>query len=213
MNRSSKILRGLFVLMLAGSATQWAVAQKLYRWVDDDGKVHYGDHVPPEFANQDRALLNGQGVEVGFEEGEITAEEQAEMDRLAALEAEQERARREQARRDRILLDTYLSVTEIEDLRDRRIDLIDSQIRVTEFYITNLRNRLVSLERERMRFAPYSEDENAPPIPDSLMAEISGAEESIMLYEEQLEQSRIERTNLQESFDLDIDRFRQLKGS
>ena len=213
MNRTCQLLRNLLLLTLVCAIGQSTVAQKLYRWVDRHGVVHYGDHVPPEYANEDRALLNDQGVEIGFEEGEITAEERAEIERQAALEAEQERLREEQARRDRILLDTYLSVAEIEDLRDRRIDLIDSQIRVTEFYITNLRNRLGSLERERARFAPLSENENAPPMPDSLKVEISGTQESITLYENQLAQSREERTRLTASFAADIARFKELKGS
>lgn len=212
MTRHHQILRNL-LLALACFSAQWAVAQTLYRWVDSDGKVHYGDSIPPEYANQDRTVLNDQGVEVGFEEGEITATEQAEIDRRAAIEAEAQRKRDEQARRDRILLNTYLSVSEIEDLRDRRIDLIDSQIRVTEFYITNLHNRLDSLERESMRFAPNSKSENAPPMPESLVGEISSTSESIQLYEEQLEQSREERVKLEESFAADIERFRELKGS
>src|ERR1700739_300549 len=35
-----------------------------YRWVDEHGVVHYGDHIPPQYAAQDRAVLNAQGVEV-----------------------------------------------------------------------------------------------------------------------------------------------------
>ncbi|HYC08791.1 MAG TPA: DUF4124 domain-containing protein, partial [Steroidobacteraceae bacterium] len=31
-----------------------------YRWVDEQGVVHYGDHIPPEYATQDRAILNNE---------------------------------------------------------------------------------------------------------------------------------------------------------
>jgi len=195
--------------MLAGPA----VAQKkLYRWVDNEGIVHYGDHIPPEYANQDRDLLNEQGVTVGFEEGEITPEERAEMARLAALEAEEQQRREDAARRDRALLDTYLTIADIEDLRDRRLELIDSQIRVTEFYLGNLRKRLESLHRESSFFAPLSEDQGAPPIPEDLSLDISRLEASIALYEQTLNRSRSERTELHNAFALDIERFRQLKG-
>ena len=50
---------------------------RLYKWTDRNGVVHYGDKVPPEYANLDRNVLNGQGVRVGFEEGEVTHEERA----------------------------------------------------------------------------------------------------------------------------------------
>ena len=80
--------------------------KKLYRWVDKNGQVHYGDSVPAEYAEQDRDVLNRQGVSVGREEGTITPEE------AAAKAAEEKAARDEQKRklRDRVLLQTYQSV-------------------------------------------------------------------------------------------------------
>jgi len=196
------------VLLVTAASAQ----QKLYRWVDNEGVVHYGDHIPPEFAEQDRRLLNSQGVTVGFEQGLITAEEQAEMDRLAAIAAAEQQAREDAARRDRMLLDTYLTVDDIEDLRDRRLELIDSQIRVTEFYLGNLRGRLESLRRDSLRFAPHSENPDAPPIPEDLALDISRLEASINLYEQTLHRSREEQINLREAFALDIERFIELKG-
>jgi hypothetical protein len=187
-------------------------AQKLYRWVDSEGVVHYGDRVPPEYASQDRSLLNAQGVTIGFEEGEITAEEQAELDRLAAIQAAEQQRRADAARRDKMLLDTYLTVADIEDLRDRRLELIDSQIRVTEFYLGNLRNRLESLELERQRFAPLSANPDAPPLPEDLARDISRIEASISLYEQTLSRTRDEQVKLRDAFALDIERFRELKG-
>jgi len=185
---------------------------KLYKWVDNEGIVHYGDHVPPEFANRDRDVLNLQGVTVGFEEGEITAEEQAELARLRAIAAAEQAAREDTARRDRMLLDTYLSVADIEDLRDRRLELIDSQIKVTEFYLSNLHKRLESLEKESTRFAPLNEDEDAPPLPEYLSLDISRTRSSIALYQQRLDQSRSEQGQLRRAFELDIERFRELRG-
>lgn len=193
-------------------AAETAAQQKLYRWVDDEGVVHYGDSVPPEFARHDRSVLNEQGVTVGFEQGEITPEEREAMQRQAAL-AEAERQRRENAsRRDRILLDTYLTVADIEDLRDRRLELIESQIRVTEFYLNNLRRRLAALEKETSTFAPRNDREDAPPVPEYLALDISRAKASIALYEQTLNRTRKEREDLRAAFGLDIERFRVLKG-
>lgn len=189
-----------------------ASAQKLYRWVDDEGVVHYEDHVPPEFAHRDRTVLNEQGVPIGFEEGEITPEERAEQARLEALAAAEQREREDTARRDQILLDTYLTVADIEELRDRRLELIESQIKVTEFYLNNLRRRLATLEKETERFAPHSDREDALPVPEYLALDISRAKASISLYESTLDRTRSEQRKLRDEFDLDIERFRQLKG-
>ena len=203
--------RYLFLCLLAGAYLP-AVGQTLYRWVDKDGVVHYGDSIPPEYATQDRDLLNSQGITVGSEQGEITPEERAEMDRIAAAEAAERDALMRQAQRDRMLLNTYLSVADIEDLRDRRLELIDSRIRVTEVYLSNLRNRLASLERDRGRYSPLSERKDAPPVPEDLVLDISRIEASIRLYEQTLNTTRDDRNQLYDAFALDIERFRELKG-
>lgn len=206
----------LFVLAALGAANTLAQPRqegaRLYRWVDDKGVVHYGDSVPPEYANRDRNVLNNQGVQVGFEEGEVTPEERAA---IQAREAEAEAARaakEEVARRDRMLLQTYLSVADIEDLRDRRIELLESQIKVTELYLNNLRKRLVGLQAEAGAFKPYTTNPDAPQIPENLALDISRTAASINLYEQRLAQTRSDQAALRVSFNNDISRFRELKG-
>ena len=38
------------LLLISASLAAWG--QKVYRWVDEDGNVHYGDRVPPQYAEQ-----------------------------------------------------------------------------------------------------------------------------------------------------------------
>ncbi len=99
-------------LILAGAVT----AADTYRWVDEKGIVHYGDSVPSEFARQDQQVLNSQGVTISIIEGYRTQEQREEQ---ARIRYEQERIAREKAKRqarDSVLLNTYLSVEEIERL-------------------------------------------------------------------------------------------------
>lgn len=194
-------------LCLVGS---YADAQRIRRWVDDNGVVHYGDRVPPEFANRDRDVLNDQAIAVGFEEGEITEEERAELERIAQEEARVRKIQEDASRRDRMLLDTYLTVDDIEQLRDRRIELLESQIKVTEQYLTNLRKRLVQLEREAERYE--SGGEEGAGLPPDLALELTRTAASISLYEENLSRTRAEQDSLRQAFASDIDRFVQLKG-
>ena len=211
--------KGLFAVLLAAAfalpsnSSAQGNGARLYKWTDRDGVVHYGDSIPPEYANLDRNLLNTQGVPVGFQEGEITAEEQAVIDRRNA-EAEAElQAKAEVARRDRMLLQTYLAVADIEDLRDRRLELLESQIKVTELYLSNLRKRLVGLETEANMFKPYSSREDAPQIPPNLALDISRTAGSINSYEQTLARTRSDQQALRASFNNDITRFRELKGN
>jgi hypothetical protein len=185
---------------------------RLYKWTDKEGVVHYGDRIPPEYANLDRNVLNDQGVRVGFEEGEITPEERAAMDARKAAEEQQRQIRLDAARRDRMLLETYLSVQDIEDLRDRRLELLESQIKVTELYLMNLRKRLVGLQEEAGAYKPYTTNPNAPQIPENLALDISRTAASINVYEQTLSRTRADQLALRTSFNNDITRFKQLKG-
>jgi hypothetical protein len=205
----------LVLAALALPALGWAQRDapvRVYRWVDANGNVHYGDRVPPEHASRDRNILNEQGVLVGFQEGEVTPEERAEKERRAAAEELERQRRAEIARRDRMLLETYLTVQDIEDLRDRRLELLESQIKVTELYLTNLRKRLATLQQEASAYKPYSSRADAPEIPENLQLDISRTLASINLYEETLARTRLDQENLRAAFDSDIARFKELKG-
>lgn len=187
-----------------------ADAQQIRRWVDDNGVVHYGEFVPPEYADRDRFVLNSQGIAIDFEEGEITPEERAELDRLAAEEESRRLESERIARRDRMLLDTYLSVEDIEDLRDRRLELMESQIKVTEQYLSNLRKRLGDLQREAERIADSAAA--GAGLPPELALDMSRTTASISLYEENLNRTRAEQDNLHAAFASDINRFIELKS-
>jgi hypothetical protein len=193
-------------------STQGKDARKVFTWTDEKGVVHYGDSVPPEYANRDRNLLNTQGVRVGFEEGEVTEEERAELAKKKAAADAAAAAQAEIARHDRMLLQTYIAVADIEDLRNRRLELLESQIKVTELYLNNLRKRLVMLQEEATVYKPYSTNADAPQIPENLALDISRTTGSINNYEKMLSKTRSDQTSLRASFDDDIVRFRQLKG-
>ena len=114
--------------------------------------------------------------------------------------------------RDTVLLSTYLTVAEIEALRDRRIDLLDGQIRVTEIYLRNLREKLTKLQKEAERYRPYSSEPGARPMPENLALELSDTLDSIILYEKTLTDTRGQQDELVIKFAADIDRFKELKG-
>lgn len=212
-----------FTFCLTGAAAQAATAQprqakpsgetRTYRWVDKDGMVHFGDSVPPEYATNEKQILNEYGVPVATEDGAKTAEQRA-MEKAAARRAAEERRQAIlEARRDQVLLDTYLSVEEIEALRDRRIELIDTQIRVTENYLQGLRDILQRLQAEAAGFRPYNPDPEAPPIDERLAKELSNTMDSIALYEKNLVGTRERKAELLAQFDTDIKRFKELKAS
>ena len=69
--------------LVALSATAVAREEKsVFKWTDENGVVHYGDSIPPEYRDLPKERLNDQGVAVELLEGKKT-EEQLEQERLA----------------------------------------------------------------------------------------------------------------------------------
>lgn len=196
------------LLALAGGAALADTPQKLYRWVDKEGVVHYGDSVPPEYAEVEKQVLNDAGVTVGVLQGKKTPEEIAEEQRQ-----EEARMQRElQRRADQALLATYLSIDEIEMHRDRRVELFQAQARVTELYLRNLQRRMASLQDEASRFQPYSADADAPMIDPDLADDLNETRKTIERHEANLQRFRDDEQTIVARFDSDIDRFKALKG-
>ena len=179
-----------------------------YKWVDADGKVYFGDSVPPEFTDLRKEVVNDHGVVVGEVAGKRSAEEIAAARRAEELRQQQEL----QNRADQALLATYLSVQEIELHRDRRVELFKAQSRVTELYLRNLKRQLGKLEREASRYRPYSEDPDPPMVDPSLVEAITETESIIARHEGNLTQFREDEREIIARFKGDIDRFKRLKG-
>jgi hypothetical protein len=208
--RNFKLVIVIGALLLGSSMLLPASAAKLYRWVDENGEVHYGDRVPPEEVKLDREELNKYGVPVRTLSHELTQQEREVLKRQQAIEAAEQQRLSDALHRDNVLLNTYLSIGEIEALRNRRKELLDGQIRVTELYLNNLRVKVTNLQKDASRFQPYNPDPNAPPIPDRLAKELSNSLRSILVYEQTLTKTRTQQMELVAKFDQDLNRFNKI---
>lgn len=208
------MIRHLAIAVVLACCIAPAGAEQLFKWVDDNGVVHYGDAVPAEASRQERHVLNEQGVTLRVLQRAKTREEIAAM---ADAQAEIERQRRHevvQAERDRILLDTYLSEDEIEMLRDRRILALEARIGLTRHYLDNLRMRWDELEAEASRYNfPYQVDSELPPLPEDLAQDIVFTENAMTEHMETLGDLRTQQGEIRNEFQKDIERFRALKAA
>jgi hypothetical protein len=119
------------LLCLAATATDSGAG--MYRWVDDKGQVHYGDSIPPQYANQGHVELSAQGRVMKRVEGSARSEdERRRRDEAAQQEANKAREAQDQRRRDMALLATFADEKEIDRARDRAIQqeqlLLDSLV-------------------------------------------------------------------------------------
>lgn len=199
----------LIIALFALSSTAAAREEKkVFKWEDEDGNVYYGDSIPAEFSERPKEVLNDQGVAVDAIEGKKTEEQLEEEARLERIRVAQEL----QQRADQALLNTYLSVEEIEMHRDRRVELFQAQAKVTELYLRNLSGRLESIRSEASRYQPYSQDSNAPMIPDELATDLRVTKDTIARHESNLKKYERNEREIIERFDRDIARFKILKG-
>ena len=166
-------------VLLALAATGVSAQQQVYKWTDKDGNVHFGNSVPPEYADQ-------------VFENRYPPDDPAEV------------AKREQAEADAVLLRTYLSVEEIENLRDERLSLLQSDDRLTLRYLDNLRRQLEELEAAAARGASD---------PARLDADIAETRRKVAAYEAKLADSEQKQAQIRAEFDADIARFRQLTAA
>lgn len=180
----------------------------MFKWVDAEGQVHFGDSIPVEYSELPKEVLNEHGVAIDNLAGKKTLEELAR----EQLEHEQMLAREKQKRADSALLATYMTVEEILMHRDRRVELFQAQSRVTELYLNNLARRMEVLRAETANYKPYSEDPDAPMIPDALANELRKTKDTIDRHERNLRKFQSDEQRIISRFAGDISRFKTLKG-
>jgi len=193
----------------APAAQNAPTREAVFRCKDRQGQTHYGDSMPQECVGLDTEVLNDRGMLVRLIEGEQTRLKRLERE---AAEAKVRKEKEQRALRDRTLIETYLTVDDIERLRGQRLEQLNAQYRVTEQNISNLRERQTRLQAQIARFKPYSDDPNAPPLPEHLAAELVNTVNGMRVYEQSLTANRKEQAELNEAFDSDIRRFKELKG-
>jgi len=176
-----------------------------YRCRDANGRHTIGQSIPAECMEADIEVLDVNGRVVRIIPGrEALAEIEAQKAAHAAMVAA--------ANRDKTLLATYLSVEDIERLRDQRLELLVQQGRVTDQYVANLKERESRLSLDVQRFRPYSSKNNAPPLPDHIAEDIVNTVNGLQVYQQELAKNMLEQQELRGAFDADIARFKELKG-
>jgi hypothetical protein len=194
-------------LVVAGPAASLAATngseKPVYKWVDEKGVTHYGDSIPAQYAKQERSIINRQGIEVGHLDAEKSDAERAR-------DAARDRAANDAHHRDQVLLTTYVSVKQIEQLRDQRLDLIEGQVKVTAQYLDTLQGRLQDLQTRSLLYKPYSTNETARPLPDGLAEDLVRTVKEIRMQERNLASKREEQSVVRDRFQSDITRYVEL---
>lgn len=196
----------LLIALIIGSTISLPVAAKMYKWVDDKGTTHYGETIPPEYANKDRAELNKDGRVIKTQEV-LTPEERRAKEQMEIQKRKDDEAASEEKRRDRTLLNTYSNVKEIDLARSRNLQQVETRITSTNTLIKRADENLLALQKESDSLAKANR-----PIPASLQDDLKESQARLDKLRQELKKYMEEKASVEARYDADKVRYKELTG-
>jgi uncharacterized protein involved in exopolysaccharide biosynthesis len=183
------------------------VQARIVCWTNKEGVKECGDKLPPEYAESGHKELDKRGFVVDETARERTDEELAEEKRQAEIQAEQDRIKEEAIKRDRILLDTFSNVDDIEMARDGKLAAIELSISHTE-----ARNAKLQASLDKLVEQAANEERAGNPASEALTKDIESLRKQINTNNEFITGKHKEEENLKLEYAKDVDRFKELKS-
>jgi hypothetical protein len=181
-----------------------AAGAGMYKWVDDQGVVHYTDRIPPESVSKGATVLDKQGRSVKTIDPAPTAEQRK------ATEAEVERQRdvakvnAEQARRDRALTQSFTSEAEIDVARARAVSTMEGQLATIGTYIADMTRRKQEVEKRKAAYG-------TKPVPPAVETELNSVTEELARQNALQAQKRDALAAIGKKYDADKKRWQEIK--
>ena len=176
-------------------------------WVNHEGIHECGNRVPPEYIQQGYLEIDKEGIVREVKERAKTPAELAEARRLAALEAAEQKQKEELQARNRVLLQTFSSVSDIERARDDRVTALEAAIKLVGIRNENIRLNL----NEYIKKAADSQRMGQTPAP-TLLEDIEALRRQIRNNSRFIDEKRVEQEQIRQAHALDIERYKRLKG-
>ena len=196
-------LATLAILFASASAS---AQSHMYKCVDSKGKPYYTDRPPAECTGKELDELSNQGMVVKKREAALTPEQ------LAAREAEEKRkkeaalAAKEEKRKNDALLNTYASVKDIEDGRQRAL----KQSLQAE---KDIQKRIDDAHKLAAKLASDKEFYANKPIPKKLSDDIKNNEIDLASQQDALAAKKKELSEINAKYDEDKRRYLELTGA
>ena len=206
MSISQKLILFTGVLLLSTALAPHAQAG-IKCWTDKDGNRACGDSIPPEYSQEGHEVLNQQGIVVKEQAAAKTPEQLAAERKKKEEEEVAARKRAAQAKRDRVLLDTFSSEDDLKLARDGKIAAIESQIKLTEGQIEKLQHNL----DDSIKAAAAMERQGKEPS-KQIKNNIASVRQQISDNQQFIASKRQEQKQVRTQAAADLKRFRELKA-
>ncbi len=184
---------------------------KIVCWTNNEGIRECGNAVPPEYAQTETRTLNRRGMVTEVQEraktpSEIAAEQAREAEEKRRLE-EEEKQREAKLRYDRVLLSTYLTEEDIINSRNRKSNLFDASIEVTQVTINKLQEKLDEDQKQAEKLKKKGKEPTA-----RLQQDITSLQQQIEEKKRFIKKKEQEKQELHQQYEAELTRFRELKG-
>ncbi|MDO8413807.1 MAG: DUF4124 domain-containing protein [Gallionellaceae bacterium] len=195
---------GIGLLLLAAFTS--SAEAKLYKWVDDQGETHYGETIPPEYADRDNVQFDDKGRIIKRNE-KMTKEARRAQEAAEAKKRADEAAEFEQRRKDKMLLNTYSNEREIDLARDRNLQQVEALINSIQLLQKSAQESLDSYQVEQEKVTQAGRK-----IPASLESDIADAVQKTIKLRQQMTTAQEKAAKVRASFEADKLRYRELTG-
>ena len=202
---NKKLLNLIIFFMLCEMILANHVSARMKCWTNSEGIKECGDKIPPEYTQQGYQELSKGGIVLEEKERIKTKEELEKAKKEAAIIARKEEKERNKKTRDKMLLETFTSIEEIETTRNQKIEAVESTIKITQKRIIKLQYLLDDeLNRNALDKQIDGEDKKLNNT-ESLKEQISDNKKFIK--NKMGEQRKIKKMYMEY-----ISRFKELKG-
>jgi len=197
----------LFTLSAVLLACAFPAQAKMYKWVDENGQIHFGDKIPTKYLVKEHDELNELGVKTRHREAAKTPEQKAEERRLEREQKKIALVEKKKKQRDRVLLDTYTTERDLIVARDSRLDAVNSQIRLAETIISDSNNKIESMEQRVAQIKASNRE-----VPVDLYNRIDNEKQQVAVQSKVMENHKKRSIEISEQFNGYIERFKVLKA-
>ena len=195
----------LLIVFIAGLAVCLPASAKMYKWVDDKGVTHYGETIPPEYANKNNVELDkGRTVK---KTDILTPEERRANEAAEAKKRADEETALESKRRDKALINAYSNEQEIDLARSRNLQQIDARVNSINSQVKMASDNLAGLKKEADGLSKAGKS-----IPHSLQEDMQEVQSRLTKLQKDQEKAKSEKAALEARYDADKARYKELTG-
>ncbi|MEZ5479758.1 MAG: DUF4124 domain-containing protein [Thiolinea sp.] len=191
---------GVVMLLCCLCLTSLSEAAGLYRWVDDSGKVHYSDSVPPEMSQKGHTELDQQGNHVNKVDAAKTDEQLKEEQWLAELEEKLAIKKARQQRKDQQLLNSYASVEQFDAFYAERFKALEDERAQLRLLHGKLNDELETLQKQHEQSPNAAAKQRVQAFIDTNRQNTQAYEEAIHLNEQEERNVRREAEELRKRY-------------